>query len=236
MNQVNNILQTKQVLIWAIATAMICLGLIAFVIYPQTLSFLENQTQIETFQARLNSLNKKSSDLEKINLDEYRRLLTISLFALPEESDAITAISQLNAMATGNQLQVASISFTGASASTPGVSLPGIGSLELRSEMVGSLQDIRKFSITLQQSEILLKLKGLETTYDKRTGLYRASVSVNAFFRPLPQALGEVDQPVVLLTKEDRDLLSKLEPEFSSETGVEIVEQTEAVGRPDPFQ
>ncbi len=208
---------------------VITIVLLVTVLVPQTVSILKLNSEIKKQEALSESLDRKVSILENINVEQYKTNFSKLAFSLPPSSDIPQAISQIQILTSKAKVTMLSFSVSVSSSSTS-------DNFQLRVDIEGGLDNINDFIVNLKSSPRLFVFNKAELIGSKSNSQYLASISLTAYFQPVTTKLSQIDQEIQPLTKEDLQEVADISKEVSQNQGVSENTTTGPKGKSNPFQ
>jgi hypothetical protein len=154
--------------------------------------------------------------------------MAVSLTALPPEKDVPRLISTVDKVAGDSGVAVVSFSLA------PGIVATQSGqkeeSFSLKYTLAGSWENLGNFFTKIDAVLPLLAVEKIKLA--NSAGQFQAEVDLKTFTLNLPEKLGPVDEPVMVLTKEEEKSLVDLD-KFTAYS-FPLQEATPA-GKPNPF-
>ena len=246
--QFKKLFHEYQGLIISIGILIVCgLGLLLGVV-PLIQKTIDLNTESRTISAEVDLLNNKVSVLQSIDENAMRSDLQTLLSAVPSDKSLSTILGTLDGLTgkTGVSSENFSLSKPGSLATESAKRLTAdeqaVGSniLPFAISLTGTLDQMRGFLATSISVRRLFRVRSFDVSFLK-TGtesgsMVSANVAMDAFYSPLPSAIGSVSQQLTALTSTDTDLIAKV-------AGMQLLVQTSAslpppsvgAAKPDPF-
>lgn len=203
---------------------IITIALATTIIVPQTLQYLKAQSQLSGTQDQIQDLDQKITTLQNVQVDKYNQELVTALKAYPTEKDYLLAAAQLQSIAQKLNIKLSALSFGGSDTS----------SYQIRVNVVGSLDEITKFAVQVNQSPRVMKVVSFNLALLKTS--LDATLDINAFYGPLSTEEIDPTKGLVLLNDNDNARLSKLNNSFNTAPSVYGIPTNQASGKVDPFE
>lgn len=193
-----------KIFIYPLLVGLSSLFLILFLILPQIKGFLSGRENLQEAKENLKILTAKAEDLAAINEDTLRQKLGVALAALPPEKDFAQVLGVLQDVAQVSGVSLTSIQVGQAQAASAG------GSISVKAEVVGSKFVLAAFLRNVETASRVMKVGGVELAFSRTQDSADASILVDVFFAPTPQALGAVTESLPQITTEDEAIISSL--------------------------
>lgn len=196
---------TYKLQIFPALVAIASLFLIVFVIYPQTVKFLDNQKAIGELNKKSNFLETKVVALESYNVEDLSRKLGFVLAALPADKDFGNTLSLLQQQAAEFGFSINSITFAN-NADQPG----NLGNFEVKLDIKGPKSTLQPMLNNLESASRLIRIKSIDISSSQAAQTFEVALSVEVLYSPLPQNFGDPDSPLPTLSQKDEQLIEKL--------------------------
>lgn len=192
---------------------------------------LENRRQRE----RLAGLERKSQLLQSLDEAEVSQRVIKLEEVFPSEKPVLNLIASLIELARENEVAFSGVELR-----------PGRISQTERSSKGGSKEKevkLQDFAISFNIEGVLINITSFITRLEKTAPLMKietiglslegpkASLGVRVYYQSLPESLGTIDQPVPLLSQEEKSVLE----EISDYRRAEVIQATAPVGKEDLF-
>lgn len=174
-----------------------------------------------------NILNEKLSILNSVQADA-REAATLAAYAIPGTNSAPAVLSQLKSLSSENSVILADIKI-GAEAKGKN----DLSQVKMQFDLDGAFPQIISFLNSLSESLPLIQAESVDISLSA-SGV-RATVTLVHLFKPFPEKLPPLTEPIKDITATEREILIKL-VEFRQPPFVEVVPQAEPITREDPFQ
>jgi len=166
-----------------------------FFLRPKIFEILEIQKKINKERKMLADLTQKAATLEGLDEIELTEKTEVLLKALPPEKDVANILLTFKVL--GSQAEI----------TLQGIQVDSGDTFSLKIE--GGTEKIIRFMERIETSYPLMKLE--EIAVSSREGSStQATAKVQAFFLPLPQALGSVESPLSLVTPQEEKIYQDL--------------------------
>ncbi len=224
-----------QNLLFPVMAILIGLVVLGLVIIPQGLKIPETNSQIDQIRKNVNSLNQKITQLNGVNLDQYKQDLNSSLMALPEDKDIPGAMILVLNLLKNNSITLNGISFSGQE-----IVAGGSNQLLVKLDVAGSKDSLTNLIDQLKHSPRVMKVETLTTTTSASSTAMQILIGLDTFYQPIPksQAL-DLDKPVELPSEKNRQTLQTIK-EYQAQSLALTAEASSSasvpLGKVDPFQ
>lgn len=218
-------------IIFPVLTAMVGLVLITLIVVPQTLSFVSNQEALKKSLENLSFLEQKAATLGVLNGDDLKKSTEIMVTVLPDDKDYSRILGQVQSITQANGFSIASFQvgtpFTDTSTGALGFSI--------KVEVVGQKENFRNLLNGIENSNQVLKLSGIEISDQSDLARLESVLSIDAYYAPLPKAIGSLQSPLPELTSDDIDILTKYSKLVSTRTSTATFSASPK-GKLNPFE
>lgn len=229
----NNPQFTKyQNLIIAGFSIIVCVLLIAFLIFPQLVNLTNTNREVAQKKEKNRLLSQKISDLEFLNTEDYKNNLNASLAVLPDDKEIPGVIGQVLSMLSSSGLALDALTFT-----TQGDQSATLSSYTVKLSVVGETASLRMFFDKVNKSPRLMKVSDIEVSNIGILNRAQSTIELMVYFQPLPTTIGSIEQPISLLSDKEQEVLQKV-----NQLGLNNVSQStdsssvSPVGKSDPFE
>lgn len=220
-----------QTVILAGFSILICVILIAFSIVPQSLQLLKTSKEISQKDEKNKFIADKISKLESLNLSNYKKDLNSSLLMLPDDKDIPGVIGQVLSTLNASGLALDTFTF-----STQGEASSVLSTYSVKVSVVGDSASLKLFLDKIKQSSRLMRVTNIEINNIGILNRAQAVVELTVYYQPLPAAVGNIDQPVTLLTEKEKELLEKISQFDQNNASLSTESASVSVGKSDPFE
>lgn len=212
---------------------LLCTLLIAFLIVPQTYSLIATNNQISELEKKQINLSEKLSLIETLDVGEYKRGLNASLVALPDDRDLPGTIGHVLSLISSSGLSLEDFAF-----SNPQTDPTGVQSFNASLNVSGTRASIQSLFEKIKQNPRIMRVGRLEINSSASISKNQANIDIIIFYQPLPASIGDIEQPLVLLSPQEKELLANLSRNLSSVSIIPIGTESAStvVGKSDPFQ
>lgn len=212
-----------------IICGLIVLLLLITVIVPNILQYIETNKKIAETEDKLAFFQEKEALLKSVNKEEYTEGVNRSFTILPTDKEAPAAIAQLYYILGLTSMSVENISFSDAGSSTDGKSF------KIALEIKGGLSSLTGFILELKKAPRIMRINSLEVNAPASATEVLASITIDAFYEPLPATISSIDQPIKQPTASDLEILNKLATSSFPNVGAEQ-NFSGPKGKPNPFE
>lgn len=232
MNKFKAYYQKYRLYVWPVCVALSSLAILALVIIPQLLRYVEVNGNIGQLKKQTSALEVKAKELEQIDDNLNQNNLKVVFTVLPKDQDVPMAMSVLQDTVNKSGVLMREVSY--ASARTVG----NRKSFQLNVGISGDLIAIREFLNSLKQSSLIFQIESINAQFQKGTSQIQADIPISVFYDPSTGGGKAVSEaPVPKLTSKEEQLLSRLAeqlPETVIETGEDSI--SVPLGKTDPFE
>lgn len=200
---------------------IIALLISALVTVPQVFKLFETFKTIDGLNQKKSFYQKKTEELEGLNLPDTRQELETALVALPVDKDITGVTGELLVALSGSGMSLDAISFSSTAPESEKVQ-----EYSLRMDVSGNEESLKSFLDRVKVTPRLIKLSSIDISKGTRTSL-SASIGFVTLYQQLPQNVGSVDEDVPKITAADRQILSDIQAKIIS---LPRITQTEASG------
>jgi Tfp pilus assembly protein PilO len=205
--------------------------IVMLVTIPQIITLLNTFKTIDELNAKKAVYQKKVADLERINVEDYRKDLDTALVALPVEKDIPGVMGELLVSLGGSGLALEGITFSN--------SPPESDKLQeymVTIDVSGDEISLKSFLERVTVAPRLIKLTGIEVSRGNGTDI-GASITFTTFYQALPNALGSVDEKLPVIGAGDTQILADIETKIKTFPKVTSTQTgSSAQGKLDPFR
>lgn len=223
--------QKYQVFIWPFFAVVISVSLVFLVGIPQVKKILEDEKVLAQTNQNYKKLQVKLDILQNIDSAFYQSKINTVLTALPIEKDIPGAVGQVLFLISSTNLRLDGITLSHISDS----SLVEDKSYQIRLELTGSVDNLRNFTQKVRESPRVMKITSLEVAESRGTNQLQATIVLDAYYEPLPTTLGGVDQDLSPLSREEEEIIQKIEA-FTRNTPISTGSGSLIIGKSDPFE
>lgn len=222
--------QTKSFLIPGVV-GIVCIIILALVIYPQVADYFKERDNITTLQNRITTLDNKTKELQGIDEAAMKKDLAVALTILPTDRDVPKAMSALQDLIKKSNLVLDSTGYS------PGAKDQGKSNFMFTVTVIGSLPSLRNFMNELQSGSNIYRIESIDLTFQEKSSLATVSIPLTTFYESSPKIQMTLDQPVSVINDKDKELIAKL-TKIVNDLNAAPVSTSAAVplGKIDPFQ
>lgn len=220
-------------IIWPVVIGLSSVIILAFVVVPQILEYLNIRNQISDLQSKYSFLEAKAAELESIDESATSENLKVVFTILPTDQEVLRAMAALQSLVAGSGLELQNTNF--ASTKLSGDK----DSFQLNLTVAGQIGNLRNFLIKLQDASRVFQIESIGVQFLRSKSAIEAEIPVTVFYQKTPQALGPIDQKVAQLSDTERQLLGKLSAIVSQPAGTSgavASDSTVPLGKSNPFE
>lgn len=247
--QLRKLFREYQGLIVSIGILIVCgLGILLGVV-PLIQKTINVHTESRTLSAEVDLLNNKVSVLQSIDENAMRSNLQTLLSAVPSDKSLGTLLGTLDGLTSQAGVSVDSFSLSklGSLATESAKRLSAdeqaVGSniLPFTISIAGSFDQIRALFAASVSVRRLFRIRTFDVSFLKAgtesANMVSAHVGMDAFYSPLPSAIGPVSEPLTALTSTDVDLIAKVAAmrPLAQTSSVALPAPAAGAGKADPF-
>lgn len=203
--EIKKLYREYRFIIFPALTGAVCLLLIALIVVPQTLSFFNNQESLRASEEKHQFLSEKAQTLSSLNEVDLKNKTEVMVSVLPDDKDYSTILGLIQSITSATGFVITSFQigapFTDTSTGTLG--------FNIKVEITGQQENFKNLLNGLENSKQVLKLSGVEINDQGNATRLETVVSIDAYYAPLPKAIGALNAPLPELTAEDLALLTK---------------------------
>lgn len=225
----NPIYRKYEMFIPPIVCAVIVILLLVTVIVPNVFQYIETNKKITEAEDKLAFFQEKESLLKSVNKEQYTAGVNRSFNILPTDKEAPAAIAQLYYIIGLTNMSVENISFSDAGSSNDGKSF------KIALEIKGNLSNLTGFILELKKAPRIMRINSLEVNAPSNASDILASLTIDAFYEPLPASISSIDQPIKQPTAKDLEILNNLANSSFPSVGSEQ-DFSGPKGKPNPFE
>lgn len=223
--------QKYQYVVFPVLIILSSLILIGLVIFPQILRLLSNQQVLTGLNQKSEFLDVKASQLEVIDEQNLREKLNVALLSLPAEKDLSSIVGILQSIITQSGFNLITLQVIQIASNTE------VSGFSVKLEVAGPISAMNQLLNNIETDPRVMKVSGVELNQQQGSTSVSATITVDAFYSPLPSSLGAIDAPLPKLTEKDEELVATL----AKNTGAVIRPTTSPSnlpprGKTDPFE
>lgn len=227
----NSLVVKYKVLLVPIIVVVLAGVIVVLVTIPQLVGLFNTFKTIDELNAKKVVYQKKAGELERINVEDFRKNLDTALVALPVEKDIPGVMGELLVSLGGSGLGLDGITFSN--------SPPESDKLQeymITIDVSGEEQSLRSFLQRVTVAPRLIKLTGIEVSKGA-VGKIGASITFTTFYQALPNAIGSVDEKLPVIGNADTQILADIETKIKTFPKVTTEQAGSSVtGKLDPFR
>lgn len=198
---------------------LLLLGIIGVVIglVPAGKNVFALITQVKTLETDISNFRTKIVILSSYEDSVFENMVHDVLAAIPQDKSVNTLLSTIEVTAAKNGLAVSSFSVAAlGSIATQSGSLDkpdsklGVNILPASFVVEGDISGLRDFLNDIIKIRRLIRVKSMDLMFQNKTTVIQAKVTVDAFYKTLPQTIGKVSDSVESLSQKEQDLLTKI--------------------------
>lgn len=209
------------------------LGTTLVVVVPLISNLLFQQEEIGRLEKEVNALSTKRDRLQNLNSEQINEGVKMATKALPAKAAVLPIISFVRSAAAQSGLVIIQLRVARENLGKD-QSVSGAASSGITVELEGPVADIQQFLGNVRRVLPIIEVgRGKLTT---RGGVTQVTVTLNTFWKKLPEQLSGVSAPLPQLTPNEEKLLSSIKQLGSGEITQTIVpSQTSTAPRLNPF-
>ncbi len=196
--------QDYKLYIFPIIVALSSLILIVFVIYPQIISFVNNNRVQGQIVTKSNLLEAKAQTLESYDEQDLRNKVNVVLDTYPTGKDYISALSLLN-----NIITQAGFSIVSMTVGSTSVKNTNSQSYNINLDISGPAELIPVLLNNIENSPRLMKVNNVEAVLGKDR-VSTVSMTAEVFYSSVPKDFGGIETPVSELSQKEEEIIVKL--------------------------
>ncbi|MBI4066661.1 type 4a pilus biogenesis protein PilO [Candidatus Gottesmanbacteria bacterium] len=218
------------------------LGVI-FAVVPGVQATIALYERLGVLEKEHEALSTKLSFLTSMQEDNLRDQLAMLLSVVPQDKSVPSIFTTLEGLAQQSGVSIGEINLTSPGSLATGSAVSqmtsgkkiGASTLPFLLSATGVYDQIRSFVSSINQVKRLFDVTSFEFSIGS-AGVTRVSLSLSAFYQPLPTKVGSVEAPLSSLTPKEEDVLAKLikYPDFSA-SAFQPLTPVSIGGKRDPF-
>ncbi len=197
---------------------------------PKIIGLIEIQKKNSVERKRLAQLSQKVAALEGLDLNELTTKSDSLLKILPAEKDVPNFLAALKMISQQTNVTLKSLktdpgAISTVSAKTKTKELKGLPMISFSLIVQGENDKIKDFVQKVENVIPLMRIKIVGLS-NREENFVEANLVLNAYFQPLPQNIGLLEQPISLITQEEESTyqtLSGFEPAATESSLPEVV-------------
>lgn len=208
---------------------------------PVIRSSLNMFSAVQKFEERTKALTEKLQFLDSLDEETIRQNLQTLFSAVPPEKSIPTILSTTDGVIATSALSTLDISI-----SNPGSLATEAATRKTTEEkqiggllqpfgvsLEGPVDNFGTFFQTISSVRRLLRVRNFEATIS-RGNIVQAHVELDAFYSPLPKAIGSIDQPISKTTSDEDAVVAKVSSYPLAAQSLSLSPQV-STGRTNPF-
>jgi len=235
MDDLKNLARYKSYLIPISVLAIIFLTSLIF-LKPKIMGLSQIQKGNAVERKKLAQLSQKVASLEGLDLNELVTKSDTLLKILPAEKDVPSFMSSLKVVGQQTNVSLKTLKMDPGGISTgsaqPKKEEKGLPFIPISLIVSGGSEQIRDFIQKVENVIPLMRIVTLNLS-NKEDNFTEANIVLNAYFQPLPQNIGQLEQPISLITQEEESTYQSLSGLSSVATESSLLEVPS--GRENPF-
>ena len=180
--------------------------LIVFVIVPQTIKLLGNQSEEVKIIKKSDFLEAKAKTLENYDSLDLTAKLNSALNSFPSDKDFASAIGLIQNLTQQYGFTIASLSLGTGSL----VKNTGIQSYGINLSVIGPVNLLQKLLNDIEGSSRLMRISGVESTAGKDSSLVNILLNIDVLYSDATGDIKSLDAPLPELSEQDQAVLTKL--------------------------
>lgn len=196
---------TYRLYIFPAVVALSSLILIVFIIYPQIINLLKNQTIEKNTLNKSKLLEVKAQTLESYDIEDLNRKVNFALGSYPTDRDSIYALGILQRLVAQLGFNVVTISL-----GAGGVKNEGTQTYNFKLEVLGPVSKLPVLLSTIENSPRLMRVSGVEVSGASSAQGVHISLGVEMLYAAAPTGFGSIDSPLPDLSEKDEEVMAKL--------------------------
>lgn len=219
-------------IIWPVATGLSSLIVLALVIFPQLLAYLNTRGEISKAQTSLSAMEVKAEELENFDDSSAKERLQVALSVLPISQDVPVSLSVLQGLVRGAGLELKNTAYS----SSPPVG--GKASFQLQVTVMGPISGVRNLLLSMEDAPQIFQIQSINIRFLKTVSAVEADLPISVFYESPPRAVGDINKPITQLSQKEKDLLDHYSQIIAALHSLTLPEATASVrfGKTDPFQ
>ena len=222
-----------------------------FIVWPKVNEVMVLREANVELALKADALDAKIATLQSFDQAELEKQLSLSDKLLPSDKGMFTFLAQIETMRAQAGVLVNKVDVTAGSLDGSGVESGAVGAaaaanssksptsslsenVEVKLSLSSSYASLLQFLSTMYSASRVVAVDDVSLSSTSDTaGLIRSTLTVRAFWQPLPSDLGSVEDPVSELTSKEKELLDKVE--VVAVAAPQIVVQPLTPGKADLF-
>lgn len=196
---------------------------------PQIVKLLKTSQDLKDLEEKKQFYIQKASELENLNVEDYRNNLDTSLIALPVDKDIPGVMGELLVSLSGSGMSLLGISFSN--------SPPESDKLQEYSillNVTGSEDNLRNFLERVTVAPRLIKLSSIEVSKGAGEN-FTIALSFATFYQILPGDIGSIDDELPKISASDTQFLADIQAKVKTFQTVANQAAVPVAGKSNPF-
>ncbi len=232
MDELKNIYRQYKLIIWPVLSGVASIIILALVIIPQFMSYLQVKDEINKTQNHSSRLEAKASELEQFDESAAKKNLQTAFTVLPEDQDVPKSLAILQSLVKASALELKNTNFISTSKNSGGKS-----SFQLNLTVAGPIPLIRNFLLSLKGAPQIFQVESISIKFENMGSAVEATIPISVFYQNVSKTVTNSDQPVPQLSNDEIELLDKLSKiTVGLEASSSAVSASVPLGKSDPFQ
>lgn len=194
-----------KIIIFPVLIGLAGLGLIFLVIWPQFNEYTAGQEELTAAKDRAALLDQKVKGLQSLNIQNIDDKLAVAVTAFPSDKDYPGVIGLIQYLVLESSLTLGQLQIGQGSSPIKGTS----PSYSIRFEVSGSREALNSMLNKIEHSYRVVKVSTIDVVSNSSNEV-AATINIESFYEPAPNALGSVDAPLQALTSDDEKIISEL--------------------------
>lgn len=226
--------QKNKIFLLPIASVLVCLMVIIFVLYPQANNLWEDYSKINQSKDLNKQYTGKVDQLKKIDPTLYENNLEVAMSALPSDQAIPDAINQLLYLLGSNSLNLDNISVNNDQLTSQAEQKTTVPSLQMKIDVSGSLEGLTSFVEKAREAPRLMSINSIEVSSSISDSKVQSTISLLVYYDPQASPVVKSSDKVSTVNKAETDILNQIKsyleklPKLGSGTDL-------PKGKKDPF-
>lgn len=218
-----------KLIIWPVAVGLSSIILLALVIIPQLLTYLNVKNKINDMQKRSGVLEVKAQGLEQIDEGSNQQNLALVFSLLPKDQTVPEAMVTLQDIISRSGLVLKSTNYGGGRKADKG------NSFQLSVGVSGPLLSVKNFLVNLQDAPRIFQVESISVQFQKSLSIVDVDIPISVYYEPTSEGTSSLDQPISQLTDKETSILNNLARLSNRSVFSEDTSSVE-LGKLDPFE
>jgi len=204
------------------------------IVRPTLIKVITGQQENQKNKKILAQLIDKAEKLSSIDEVEMQKRVKSIEEVLPSEKPVMELINVLEQLSAEKEVIFSGIELKPGTIEEKAVNNPSKQkSLDISFNIEGKLANVSSFINDLEKTPPLMKIETMDLKFigGREEKNLQTSLTVKVFYQSAPETIGAVDQPLAMLTDEERETLKKI----SSYRIFPKIQATAVVGKEDLF-